>query len=130
MQTSIFIARLLGPVLLVAGIAMLINRRGLDAITQELLRSPLLLLLLGIIDFTVGLAIVLTHNVWVADWRIIITVLGWALLVRGAVRMLVPEQAKAFGAKILKNSTVICASLAVTIALGVALSWSGYARSL
>ena len=130
MQTSIFIARLLGPVLLVAGIAMLVNRRGLDAIVQELLRSPLLLLLLGIIDFTVGLAIVLTHNVWVADWRVVITVLGWALIVRGAVRMLIPEQAKALAAKLLKNSTVICAGLAVTIALGVALSWSGYARSL
>jgi hypothetical protein len=130
MQTSIFIARLLGPVLLIAGIATLVNRKQLDAIVQELFRSPLLLLLLGIIDFTVGLAIVLTHNVWVADWRVIITLLGWALLVRGAVRMLVPEQAKAFGAKLLKNSTVICASLGATIALGVVLSWSGYARSL
>jgi hypothetical protein len=130
MQTSIFIARLLGPVLLIAGIAMLVNRKQLDAIVQELFRGPLLLLLLGIIDFTVGLAIVLTHNVWAADWRVIITLLGWALLVRGAVRMLVPEQAKAFGARLLKNSTVICASLGATIALGVVLSWSGYARSL
>jgi hypothetical protein len=130
MQTSIFIARLLGPVLLIAGIAMLVNRRRLDAIVQELFGSPLLLLLLGIIDFTVGLAIVLTHNVWTADWRVIITLLGWALIVRGAVRMLIPEQAKAFGAKLLKNSTVICASLGATIALGVVLSWFGYARSL
>jgi hypothetical protein len=130
MQTSIFIARLLGPVLVVAGIAMLVNRRRLDAIVQELFGSPLLLLLLGIIDFTVGLAIVLTHNVWAADWRVIITLLGWALIVRGAVRMLIPEQAKAFGAKLLKNSTVICASLGATIALGVVLSWFGYARSL
>jgi hypothetical protein len=128
MPTSIFIAKLLGPVLLVAGIAMLVNRRGLDAIVQELFRSPLLLLLLGIIDFAVGLAIVLTHNVWVADWRVIITLLGWALMVRGAVRMLIPEQAKAFGAKFLKNSTFICSGLGGTIALGVVLSWSGYAR--
>jgi len=130
MSTSIFLAKLLGPILLVAGIAMLVNRKQLDAIAQELLGSPLLLLLLGIIDFAIGLAIVLTHNVWVADWRVIITLLGWALLVRGAVRMLVPEQAKALGTKLLKNSTVICVGLGVTIALGVVLSWFGYARSL
>ena len=128
MSTSIFLAKLLGPILLVAGIAMLVNRKQLDAIAQELLGSPLLLLLLGIIDFAIGLAIVLTHNVWVADWRVIITLLGWLLLVRGAVRMLVPEQAKALGTKLLKNSTVICASLAVTIALGVVLSSFGYTR--
>jgi len=130
MSTSIFLAKLLGPILLVAGIAMLVNRKQLDAIAQELLGSPLLLLLLGIIDFAIGLAIVLTHNVWVADWRVIITLLGWLLLVRGAVRMLVPEQAKALGTKLLKNSTVICVGLGVTIALGVVLSWFGYARSL
>jgi hypothetical protein len=128
MQTSIFLAKLLGPVLLVAGIAMLVNRKNLDAIAQELLRSPLLLLLLGIIDFAIGLAIVLTHNVWVADWRLIITLLGWLLMVRGAVRMLIPEQVKALGTKLLKNSTLVCASLGVAIALGVVLSSFGYAR--
>jgi hypothetical protein len=128
MQASVFIAKLLGPILLVAGIAMLINRKELDAIAHELLRSPLLLLLLGIIDFAIGLAIVLTHNVWVADWRLIITLLGWALMVRGAVRMLIPRQAKALGTKLLKNTTVICASLGATIALGVVLSSFGYTR--
>jgi hypothetical protein len=128
MQTSIFIARLLGPVLLVAGIAMLVNRKQLDAIIAEMLRSPLLLLLLGIIDFAVGLAIVLAHNLWVADWRLIITLLGWLLMVRGAVRMLLPEQAKALATKLLKDSRVICGGLAVTIALGVVLSYFGYAR--
>jgi hypothetical protein len=128
MQTSIFIARLLGPVLLVAGIAMLINRKQLDAIIAEVLRSPLLLLLLGIIDFAVGLAIVLAHNLWVADWRLIITLLGWLLMVRGAVRMLASEQAKAIATKLLKDSRVIGGGLAVTIVLGVVLSYFGYAR--
>ena len=128
MSTSIFIARLLGPVLLVAGIAMLVNRKQLDAIVQELFRSPLLLLLLGIIDFTVGLAIVLTHNVWAADWRIIITLLGWLLLVRGAVRLLIPDQVKALGAKVLGNANVVTGSLAVVTVLGLVLSYFGYVR--
>jgi hypothetical protein len=128
MPTSIFLAKLLGPILLVAGIAMLINRKQLDALVQELLRSPLLLILLGVIDLAIGLAIVLTHNVWVADWRIIITLLGWLLIVRGAVRMLVPEQAKALGAKLLKNTNVVTGSLAATTALGLVLSYFGYAR--
>jgi hypothetical protein len=128
MQTSIFLARLLGPVLVVAGIAMLVNRKQLDAIVQEVLRSPLLLLLLGIIDFAVGLAIVLTHNLWVADWRVIITLLGWLLMVRGAVRLLIPAQVKALATKLLKNSTMVCAGLGATIALGVVLSSFGYTR--
>ena len=128
MPTSIFLAKLLGPILLVAGIAMLVNRKQLDALAQELLRSHLLLFLLGLIDFSIGLAIVLTHNVWVADWRLIITLLGWLLLVRGAVRMLVPDQVRAFGTKFLRNANVVTGSLAVTTALGLVLSYFGYVR--
>jgi hypothetical protein len=128
MQTSIFLAKLLGPGLLIAGIAMLINRKELDTIAQELLRSSLLLLLLGLIDFTIGLAIVLTHNVWVADWRVIITLLGWLLIVRGAVRVLIPDRIKPLGAKLLKNANVVTGSLAVTTALGLVLSYFGYVR--
>jgi hypothetical protein len=128
MQASIFLAKLLGPILLVAGIAMLVNRKDLDALAQELLRSRVLLFLLGLIDLAIGLAIVLTHNVWVADWRLIITLLGWLLMVRGAVRVLVPDQAKALGAKLLKNANAVTGSLAVTTGLGLVLSYFGYVR--
>ena len=44
---------------------------------EEFLNSHALIYLAGIITLTAGLAIVLTHNVWAADWRILITVLGW-----------------------------------------------------
>ena len=55
MQTSIFLAKLMGPILAIAGLAMLVNRKQLDAIAQEFLRSPTLFLLLGLIDFRSGL---------------------------------------------------------------------------
>jgi hypothetical protein len=127
-QTSIFLAKLIGPILLVAGVAMLVNRKDLDALAQEILRSRLMLLLFGLIDLSVGLAIVLTHNVWAADWRIIITLLGWLLLVRGAVRLLIPDQVKALGAKVLGNANVVTGSLAVVTVLGLVLSYFGYLR--
>jgi hypothetical protein len=128
MQTSIFLAKLLGPILLIAGIALLVNRKELDAIAQELLRSRLLFFLLGLIDLSIGLAIVLTHNVWIADWRVVITLLGWLLIARGAVRVLIPDQVKPFGEKLLKNANVVTGSLAGTIVVGLVLSYFGYVR--
>ena len=128
MQTSIFLAKLLGPILLVAGVALLVNRKELDALGQEVLRSHILLFVLGLIDFSVGLAIVLNHNVWVADWRVVITLLGWLLIVRGAVRILIPDQVRPLGAKVLKNANVVTGSLAVTAVLGLVLSYFGYVR--
>jgi len=128
MQTSIFLAKLMGPILALAGLAMLINRKELEALAQEFLRSRALFFVLGLVDLGVGLAIVLTHNVWVADWRIIITLLGWFLLVRGAVRVLIPDQIKPFGVKLLKNTNVVTGSVAVTLVLGLVLSYFGYVR--
>jgi len=37
----------------------------------------------GAIAFVADVAIVLHHNLWVADWRDIITVLGWVSIVKG-----------------------------------------------
>ena len=128
MQTSIFLAKLIGPILLVAGVAMLVNRKELDALAQEFLRSRAFLVLFGFIDLAAGLAIVLTHNVWIADWRLIITLLGWLLLVRGLVRIFLPDQVKAFATKFLRNDNAVTASLAVTAALGLVLSYFGYVR--
>ena len=34
---------------------------------------------------------VLVHNVWVADWRIVITLLAWLTLIKGIVRLNLPH---------------------------------------
>ena len=128
MATSIFLAKLLGPILVLAAVAVYVNRKSLDTIGQEFLRNNALLLLLGFLDFTAGLAIVLTHNVWVADWRVIITLLGWLLLIRGIVRTLIPDQVKPYGVKLMKNQNAVTGVLAVTLVLGLVLSYFGYAR--
>jgi hypothetical protein len=128
MPTSIFLAKLIGPILVIVGLGVLVNRKSLDALAQEIFRSHALLFLLGAMDLAAGLAIVLTHNVWTADWRVIITLLGWLMIIRGAVRILIPDRVKGFGAKMLKNKNAVTGSLAVTIVLGLVLSYFGYAR--
>ena len=54
MPTSIFLAKLMGPILALAGLAMLINRKELEALAQEFLRSRALFFLLGLVDFAIG----------------------------------------------------------------------------
>src|SRR2546430_17683869 len=83
-STSIFIARLIGPVMLVIGLAVLTNQRAFREMADEFLASRALLFLSGLLIMPVGLAIVLTHNVWTADWRVLITLLGWLTAIGGA----------------------------------------------
>ena len=44
-----------------------------------------------------GMALVLTHNVWTADWPLLITLLGWLGVIGGAVRIIVPQGTQEIG---------------------------------
>jgi len=87
MQTSHFLAQLMGPVILAAAISLFINGETQVAMAREFLESPPLIYVSGMLVMTAGLAIVLYHNVWALDWRLIITVLGWLGLIGGTMRI-------------------------------------------
>src|SRR5690242_1130781 len=107
MATSIFLARLLGPLLLAVGAGILINPKPFHTMAAEVVRSITLVYPFGLFDFAAGLAIVLTHNVWAANWRVLITILGWLMLIRGAVRILAPEMIMGFAAKVIRNKRLV-----------------------
>ena len=126
MGTSIFLAKLIGPVCLVIGLALLINRVAFRTLAGEFLNSPALMFLSGVITLPAGLAIVLTHNVWAADTRILITILGWLAVIGGVVRILAPQRAAAIGRTMFANPATMTISTWVTVLIGVLLCFFGY----
>ena len=126
MQASIFIARLLGPLLLVVGIGILVNPRAFRTMALEVVGSISLIYLFGFIDLAAGLAILLTHNVWIANWRVIITLLGWVLLIRGAARVLIPDQLMSYAVHVVRNRMLYPIAGAALVVLGLVLCYCGY----
>jgi hypothetical protein len=128
MTTSIFLARLIGPFALALGLALVVQGSGFRAFASELLASPALVFLSGIITLPAGLAIVLTHNVWTPDWRVVITIVGWLAVVTGAIRMIVPQQAAAKARGVIARPLVPNIGAAIWLAIGALLSFYGYIR--
>jgi hypothetical protein len=128
MTTSIFLARLIGPVALALGLALVIQGSGFRAFATEFMASPALIFLSGIITLPAGLAIVLTHNVWTPDWRVVITVVGWLAIVTGAIRMIVPQQAAAKARVVIAHPALPKIGAAIWLAIGVLLCFFGYIR--
>jgi len=126
MATSIFLARLLGPLLLIVGAGILFNPHAFRTMANEVVKSVTLVYLFGFLDFAAGLAIVLTHNVWIASWRVLITILGWLLLIRGTVRILIPETIMGYAVKILRNKQFIPVAGVITGILGLVFCYFGY----
>lgn len=126
MQTSIFIARLIGPVMVVAGLAVLLNRHGFRSMAEDFLANRGLMFLGGLMVMPAGLAIVLTHNVWTADWRVIVTLFGWLLTISGAIRILAPPFLMAGGRAFVRHPAMGSIAGAIWVAIGLLFCFFGY----
>ena len=83
MQKSKQIGSLVGP----AMIAILISEFPLIQPNLYNAQIPPVVYLSGVLMFVGGLAIVRAHNTWRRDWTVLITLVGWATLLLGLVRM-------------------------------------------
>ena len=128
MNTSVFLAKLIGPIALVLGLGILINRTAMRAVLDEFIRNRALVFLTGLITMPAGLAIVLTHNVWVADWPLLITVLGWLALISGAVRIAAPQDAVKFGRRVYDQPNGPLVGAAIWAGIGASLCFFGYVK--
>ena len=126
MAASIFLARLLGPLFLAVAVGIVINPNAFLTMAGEVVRSVTLVYLFGLLDFAAGLAIVLIHNVWVANWRVLITLIGWLMVVRGAVRILAPEAIMDYAGRLMRTKQVVPVTGAVTGILGLVFCYFGY----
>ena len=128
MQTSLFLARLIGPVMLVVGLAVFANLRRFRDIAEEFLASRALMFLSGLAIMPVGVAIVLKHNIWTADWRVLITIVGWLNVVSGVLRLFGPLFVVRAGHAILKQPYFTSVAAAIWVVLGLLFCFFGYLR--
>lgn len=98
MDVSIFFARLWGGFFVIFGLLFLVTRYLGKVI--EMTEDRSFVISTGYITLLMGLITVILHNLWVADWRVVITILGWSTLIKGVMKIGFPEvihkQAQAF----------------------------------
>ncbi len=130
MTTSRYIARLMGPVLLTIGVGMvfgmLLEGDAYSSLMKEFIASRALIFITGALALTAGLAIVNAHNLWVPDWRVIVTILGWLAILRGIMNLVFPLTVQTLGDRMIASHAGVLAGAAITIVIGVILSVMGY----
>src|SRR5262245_45864480 len=98
---SKLIARLMGPVLLIAGLGMALglwlSPDVYRSVMEGFMNNLAIIWLIGVLALLAGIAIVNVHNVWIGDWRVLITILGWLLILRGVTNLLFPGWVKSLG---------------------------------
>jgi hypothetical protein len=90
MEITIFLARFWGSLFMILGVlsvgAKLLGR--IIGYTED----KTVTISTGYITFLLGLATVVSHNIWVADWRVAVTILGWTTLLKGIEKIGFPDR--------------------------------------
>jgi hypothetical protein len=126
MATSKTIAGLLGPTLVATAASLLLNLGTLPALVEQASHDPALIYVSGMLMLVAGLAIVRVHNRWAADWPVLVTALGWLLLLGGLMRMLLSAQLGQLAIGVLQHTGVIYAVVLVELVIGAFLTFKAY----
>lgn len=127
MTNAELIAGYAGPVMIAIAAAMLINRAALVGVIKEMADRPALIFLAGLLTLLGGLAIVRAHNVWSAEWTVLVTVIGWLAIIGGIVRIVWPDSVASMANRMLSSENAITAWALVALLLGAFLTAKGYA---
>jgi len=65
METSIFLAKLLGPYCIIVAVGLLFNLKNYQKVIEDFCKNSALLYLGGVLALFFGLLVVLFQNVWV-----------------------------------------------------------------
>jgi uncharacterized MnhB-related membrane protein len=128
MQSSTFIAKLVGPMLVVVSVGMLTNQDTYHAIIGEFLHSGALVYLSGLLSLLAGIAIVNAHNAWRAEWSVIITILGWLMVIGGIVRIVFPDFTVRLGATAYGSLAAVVIVGVIGLVIGGFLTFKGYSE--
>ena len=63
---------------------------------RQILDDNTYLFLGGWVAASVGVAMVQYHNIWVNDWRLLVTIVGWIALAKGILLLAFPQIIKMF----------------------------------
>jgi len=90
-EPTVFLSRLIGLVALIIAVPMIIDKQSMLAAFGAVVEDRGLILVLGMASVVAGAAIVLLHNVWRKGfWPLVVTLIGWILLLRGVLLLFLP----------------------------------------
>ncbi|WP_454783212.1 hypothetical protein [Legionella sp. WA2022007384] len=121
-----FLAALLGWYLVIVSLLLLVRREIVVAAMKELMGQRAVMLFVGVITLIIGLLMVLSHNVWVMGWPVIVTVFAWLILISGLFRLYCPDTVYKIWNKLINKSELFITIDVISLLIGLFLLFKVY----
>ena len=96
MELSIFVAKIIGVTYTAMSVGVLMGTISYKKMFQDIAKTPAVGPLMGLFAIIIGFLLIEHHNIWVKDWPVLITIIGWAALVKGFLFLAFPNSLKFF----------------------------------
>ena len=93
-ETSIFLAKTIGLFGAMSTLAILVNYKRYLKIEEDAVRNPVMTYVSGFLILIISVLLIVSHQVWTQDWRVLITIIGWLTFLKGTLRIFFPEKIK------------------------------------
>ncbi|PKL44106.1 MAG: hypothetical protein CVV39_08400 [Planctomycetes bacterium HGW-Planctomycetes-1] len=125
-MTDAQIFQILGITYLAVGIGIIINPDFYKKMITHFTEDAAAIYLGGLAALVIGFLLVSFHNIWVTDWSVIITIIGWAALIKGLFLITLPKTAIKLCNSFKEMKKLMKVWSTVVIILGVLLCWLGF----
>ncbi|PCI20309.1 hypothetical protein COB64_02170 [Candidatus Wolfebacteria bacterium] len=126
MDVSIFLAQFFGLYISITGLVALWNYRNLIEVIEAFEQNIILRLMVGMVLLGTGLLLVLHHNIWTNDYKIIITIVSWFVLLKGLLYLLLPQGAMSKIIRWTAHTPTLLIIRSITLLFGLYLIYIGF----
>jgi len=126
MELSILIAKITAVIYLSASLGGFFSRDYYRRLADDMYKNAALTYMMGFMAVIVGFLIVHYHNLWVRDWTVLITIIGWLSLIKGIIIIVFPKFIHRLSGLFLTEKTLKIYPY-VTLFLGLLFGYFGFA---
>jgi len=119
-----YLAEIWGISIVAISFALLIKDKHLKSLFSKI-ETEESLFVWGVASFVIGIAMVLSYNVWSYNWQVIITILGWIAILKGLAHLFFPEMSKQW-AKKMSTASFLPYALIIMLIIGLVITYFGF----
>ncbi len=127
---TLFLACVIGWYLVIMGVFLLTKSERVKTGAADILKQPGLKMVLAVFTLILGLLMVASHNLWIMDWPVVITLVCWIVLISGLIRLFMPHVVDNIGQSFIKNPKHFMISAIISILLGLFLVFKAHYQDI
>lgn len=128
MDISKFLSKVLGIYFVFVSVVMLTNMQQFINSVNTLIHDAAAMIVAGFFTLILGILMVVSHNIWRWHWQVIITLIAWISLLKGASILIYPQFINQTSILFVQHLNVAYVAAGFDFILGITLCYFGFKR--